>query len=298
MAGNDSKALEQRIQDLERELKIKEHDLRLFRDEVSKLNEQLERFIGQLGQEIQLAHVIQKILVPTEITAIPGFEFSTKYEASHISGGDYFDIFELEDKFRFGILLASSSGHGMSALFLSVLLKLSGHYEARKGKSSHETLQLIAKEMVPNIPEGDKCSVFYASVDRRVLDLNYCLAGQLVGLFHRHSDGRLERLENQVPPLERGFNQTMTSTVISLSPRDRIILCSQGLLAIKNAQGDLFEEERLYKIVLDKTKASTHELRNEILFQAKLFGDNRELEKDITVIVLEVQDRVLKLAKS
>jgi phosphoserine phosphatase RsbU/P len=289
---------EKRVQELEAELKVKEQDLRLFRDEVSKLNEQLERFITQLSQEIHLAHAIQKILVPTEIPAIPGFEFSTKYEASSISGGDYFDIFELEDKFRFGVLLATSSGHGMSALFLSVLLKLSGHYEARKGKASNETLALIAKEMVPNIPQGEKSSIFYASVDRRVLELNYCHAGNLVGLYHRHHDGRLERLESLAPALHHEFSEKLESRKISLSPRDRIILCSPGVLTVQNSNGEHFEEERLYKIVLDQTKSTPHQLRNEIFFQVSQFAGGREIERDITVIVIEVQDRVLKLAKS
>ncbi|HEX4924549.1 MAG TPA: SpoIIE family protein phosphatase, partial [Bdellovibrionales bacterium] len=298
MANQDPKALEGRIRELEAELKIKEQDLRLFRDEVAKLNEQLEKFITQLGQEIHLAHAIQKILVPTEIPSIPGFEFSTKYEASSISGGDYFDIFELEDKFRFGILLATSSGYGMSALFLSVLLKLSGHYEARKGKSSHETLALIAKEMVPNIPENEKSSVFYASVDRRVLELNYCQAGDLIGLYHRQSDGRLERLENLAPALHRDFNQPLESRKISLSPRDRIVLCSPGVLTVKNPKGESFEEERLYKIVLDQSKSSAHQLRNEIFFQVNQFAQGQEMTRDMTVIVIDVQDRVLKLAKS
>src|SRR4051812_35517005 len=121
--------MQSRIRDLEDELKEKEKELGLFRDEVSKLNTQLEMLIDQTGLEVSLANSIHKFLVPTEIPNIPGFDFSSKYEASAISGGDYFDIFELEDRYRFGILLSCSSGYGMSAVLLSILMKLSSQME-------------------------------------------------------------------------------------------------------------------------------------------------------------------------
>ena len=97
-------SLQQRVRELEAELLEREKDLAVFRDELNRANEQLEQFIKQIGQELKIASLIQKALVPTEFPNIPGFEFSTKFVPSPISGGDYFDIFEHEDKFRFGIV--------------------------------------------------------------------------------------------------------------------------------------------------------------------------------------------------
>src|SRR6476469_8091482 len=117
-------SLQSRVRELELELGDREKDLAVFRDELAKANSQLERFIKQINSELKMASTIQKALVPTEFPNIPGFEFSTKFVPSPVSGGDYFDIFEHEDRFRFGIVLASSSGYSMSALFLSVLLRM------------------------------------------------------------------------------------------------------------------------------------------------------------------------------
>src|SRR6186997_1220445 len=93
-----------RISELEQEVKERQADLRRFREELGKANQKLEGLIGQLHTEVKLAHVIQKALVPTEFPHINGFEFSTKFVPSSISGGDYFDIFEHEDRFRFGVI--------------------------------------------------------------------------------------------------------------------------------------------------------------------------------------------------
>src|SRR4051812_3967350 len=101
MADPKISLLEEPIKELESELADRNRDLATFRSELSKANTQLEKFIKQVAQELKIAGLIQKALVPTEFPNIPGFEFSTKFVPSSISGGDYFDIFEHEDKFRF-----------------------------------------------------------------------------------------------------------------------------------------------------------------------------------------------------
>ena len=91
--SSEAGALKARIRELEGELVDRERDLSVFREELGKANIQLERFITQINSELKLASTIQKALVPTEFPNIPGFEFSTKFVPSAVSGVDYFDIF-------------------------------------------------------------------------------------------------------------------------------------------------------------------------------------------------------------
>lgn len=291
-------SLQQRVRELEAELLEREKDLAVFRDELNRANEQLEQFIKQIGQELKIASLIQKALVPTEFPNIPGFEFSTKFVPSPISGGDYFDIFEHEDKFRFGIVLASSSGYGMSALFLSVLLKMTGQLEARKGTSPDRILEMMAQELVPNIQAQDRANVFYGVFDRRSFEMTYSGVGGMVGLLLSYGTGKLQRLEWESTPFQVGFNATLKSKTVSLGPRDRVILVSEGAIKALNPKGEAFGEERLYKTVLAAPRLGVHDLRNEIFYQIERFTKGRELPHDVTVIVAEVKDRVIKLAKN
>jgi sigma-B regulation protein RsbU (phosphoserine phosphatase) len=291
-------AMQERIQELEAELADREKDLGVFRDELSKANAQLERFIKQIAQELKMASHIQKALVPTEFPNIPGFEFSTKFVPSLISGGDYFDIFEHEDKFRFGIVLASSSGYSMSALFLSVLLKMTGQLEARKGTAPDKILELMARELVPTIQSSDQAHVFYGVFDRRSFEMTYSGAGRVIGLLVSYATGKLQRLEWETQPFQQGFHGSLKSTALSLDPRDRIILCSEGVVKALDPNGEAFGEERLYKVVLAAPRLGVHDLRNEIFYQIEKFTQGRDLPNDVTVVVTEVKDRVIKLAKS
>lgn len=298
--ANDSsnEDLKARVRELEIELADRERDLSVFREELGKANQQLEKFIKQIGNELKTASVIQKALVPTEFPNIPGFEFSTKFVPSPVSGGDYFDIFEHEDRFRFGIVLASSSGYSMSALFLSVLLRMTGQLEARKGAPANQILELMGKELIPSIQANETASVFYGVIDRRGFDITFAGVGGVIGLLYSYTTGKVQRLEWKTPSFSKDFRGPIEATTISLNPRDRLILCTEGIVRAANLNGEQFGEERLYKAVLAAPRLGVHDLRNEILFQVERFSQGRELPQDATVVVTEVKDRVIKLAKT
>jgi sigma-B regulation protein RsbU (phosphoserine phosphatase) len=297
MKDKQMEILEERIHKLELELAEREKDLGVFRKELEKANQKLEGFLGHLTRELKVMAQIQKTLVPTEFPNIPGFEFSTKFVSGRTFGGDYFDIFEHEDKFRFGVVMAHSSGFSVSALLLSVLLKLTGQIEARRGTPPQQVMQSLCKELQPSLQNQDHAHVFYGMIDRRNFDLTYCSLGQSVGLHYAYGSGRLQRLENMDQPISKDLTETPVQRTISLNPRDRLILCTEGILKVQNKAGEEFGEERLYRAILGAPRVGVHELRNEILYQAHQFADQQEPEQDLTVLVLEVRDRVIKLAK-
>lgn len=298
MAGEKPEELIKRVHELEQELTDREKDLAIFREELSKANARIERLIDQVSQELKLAQLIHKNLVPTEFPNIPGFEFSTKFLPSSISGSDYFDIFEHEDPLRFGIIVATSSGYSLTALFLTILLKMTGQIEAKRGIDPSALLQKIADELIPNIQEKESASIFYGCIDRRHFELSYSLAGGVIGLHHSYQDGILTPLKSETGPLVCQFKAKFSNQSLSLNPKDRIILCSEGLRLVANRAGEIFGMERLFKAIFEGPKLGVHELRNEILYRLNRFSEGEPIPRDVTIIVLEVNDRVIKLAST
>lgn len=297
MAQDPSEALRRRIQELEKEISEREKDLSRFRNELSQANTRLEAVLSQLNQELKTAQEIHKVLVPVEFPHISGFEFSSKFIPSEISGGDYFDIFEHEDRMRFGLMLASSSGHAMSALFLSVLLKFTGRIEARKGSEADQVLKLLSKELAPKMPEGAAADIFYGVVDRRNFQFSFCGLGQVTGLHQNFSNGELKMLLAPSPGLTRKVPMLPPAATLTLNPRDRLVLCSKGITEARNLNGETFGVARLSRTVLEGPKSGVHELRNHVLYELQKFTTGSEPERDRTVLVVEVKDKVIKLAK-
>lgn len=290
--------MEKRVEQLEKKLAEKEDELLRYSTEIAKLNTQLRDLIQQISLEIKMAHVIQKTLVPTEIPNIPGFEFSTKFIASFVSGGDYFDIFEHDDRFRFGMILSCSSGHGMSALFLSVLMKLAGSIEARKGAGPANAILSMAKELIPNIQTSDSADVFYGVMDRSTYEMEYTLAGDVVALHFTNAENGIVRLRSHSPSLSSEFVMELQSEKISLNARDRLVIVSKGVVESPNAKGEPFGVKRVEDCIFSKKGTSVHELRNEILYQVEKFTGKSEPDRDQTVMIMEVKDKVIKLARN
>ncbi len=297
MAADTFDSLRARIQELEQEVQDRENDLAVFRRELSTANKRLESLIGDLNQELKVVHTIHKHLVPTEIPNIQGFEFSTKFQPSFHRGGDYYDIFEHEDRARFGMIISCCTGHVMSALLLSVLLKMTGRMEARRGTGPHEMLKQIVAELLPTIEGKDAADIFYGVFDRRNFSLSYAKAGDVIALHYDAAAAELKLLKANAPAIGQGFQSDLISQQVALSPRDKLIICTKGLVEAKNLDGQLFGQDRLYKAIQEYATRGVHELRNQIFFQVQKFQSGQEPQRDMTVVVAEVKDRVIKLAK-
>lgn len=294
--ADESKKSQERIRELEQELQSKENELAQVRLRLSVANTQLEKVIDQISHEIRMAAKIQKLLSPTELPHIQGFDFSSKFQPGMKSGGDYFDVFEHEDRLRFGVVLASSSGYTMSALFLGVLIKMSTKIEARRGMNPEDMVAAIAKEMAPEMKSDDKVSLFYGILDRRSYEFKYCLAGVMAGYQQVPGRDALVTLEPTAPVITKDFNTKPQSLSLTLNSKDRLVLCSEGIFGAKNAEGRTWGTDALRDAVRAAPKAGVHDLRNEILFRCESHSGKADPDRDQTVLVWEVKDRVIKLA--
>ncbi len=286
MADENSQS-NKKIKDLQSELARKDAELAKYRHQLGRANETLEKIIVDLDHELKLAAKIQKLLSPTEMPSIPGFEFSSKFVPGMKSGGDYFDIFEHEDKLKFGILVSSSSGYTMSALFLSILMKFSGQIEARRGLSPEMVLKQLGSEILSEMGEKDSVSMFYAVVDRRNFEIKYSSVGKISCLYQSYSDEKMVQLESTGGPLSKASTFQPLAHSFQLNPRDRLILCTEGATRMNQVI------QSLQKL----SNSSVHDLRNEIVFQVESINQSQFPDRDLTVLVTEVKDRVIKLAK-
>lgn len=287
-----------RIAELEAELNERETDLRRFRSELNQANSKLEAVLRRLEDELKVAQFIHKILVPTEFPHISGFEFSTKFIPSAVSGGDYFDIFEHEDRLRFGIIVSSATGHTMSALLLNVLLHMTGQLESRKGSEPHQAVQSFAERLTGETGVHDRADIFYSLIDRRSYEMRFVRLGSIFVLYQNAQTGEVRSLGLEQPGLGPDFRPPAQSEAIALNPRDRLLICTRGVIEVKNDKGEMYGIERVTRSFLGGPKRGPHEMRSHILYEVSRYSQSGDLQRDQTVLVVEVKDKVIKLAKS
>jgi sigma-B regulation protein RsbU (phosphoserine phosphatase) len=294
--SEDSQLLS-RVRQLERQLIEKEQDIVFFQNELQKVNQKLEQLVLKTQQELKIATKIHKFLVPTEFPNIPGFEFSTKFLASPKSGGDYFDVFDHPGKMKFGGVVSSASGYALSALMMSVLLKYTGMRLLADCKTAAEAVEQMKKDIDDAMDESGSINLVYFIVDRKKYNLSLSVIGGAVVYFYDYHNNDLKELEANADKIQLGDQQKMTSHELPLNPRDRLIICSPGFFELTNLNDEKFSKQALKKNIQSVIKNEVHQVKNEILFQAEKFASGVEAPRDRTVVVMEVKDRVIKLAK-
>lgn len=284
----------QRIEELETELRDRQRDLELYRKELISVNQRVERLLQTAHYEVKNLQKMQAVLVPTELPNLQGFEVSSKFVPSYERGGDYFDLFEHEDRLRFGIVMSSCEGYGTSSLLLSLLLKFTSRMEARKGAAPDKIVKVLLKELKDQLAPSSQVDLFYALVDRRTFEMNYCRIGEIYAFHHGVSQSGYDLL-GPAQTLDEALQKVEARTV-QLNPKDRMLFCTRGVTESKSLTNEVFGLDHLLKTLMKAPKRGAHELRNEVLFQLSQHQGGQSPTRDQTLLVLEVNDRVIKLA--
>lgn len=286
--------LKAKLSEMQEELSSRNEDIDTYKQAFTDLNARLQTVMSYLSQNIESMKQLQKALVPTKNPSIPGFEFSTKFNSGSSAGGDYFDIFSLGDKSRFGIVVGTSSDYTTSALLLATLLGVSS--KATYTLEPGQLLENIGRELSPQFGEKVKVDLFYGSFDRR----NYVLSYSAVGgscIFHQdYETGKVKLLTGASEALAHGFEAYPGTQELALGPRDRLVICSRGYVIEANEAGDKYGSPRLAADIMEASDRGAHELRNHLILKSSSFLNKKSFDYDRTLMVVEVMDKVIKLA--
>lgn len=295
MANKKEKDLESRIEELEIELRQKEVELAAYRNEFKKLSYRLEKMTLKMTDELNTAQRLQKILSPTEIPRISGVDVSSKFIPGSQYGGDYLDLFEYADRLKFGVLVTSASGYAMSSLLLTVIFDLTAKIQAKKPISIEQFIKELINECQKNMSAKDSFSLFYGVMDRRTFEMTYCLLGSLDAFHQPHSSTALRRLEPCADRILKETQVTAEPKKIFMESKDRFILLTEGIRNSKNSKNAYWGPEGILEAIYAAPRSGVHDLRNEILFRNEQFTQAEAPERDQTVLVMEVKDRLIKL---
>jgi len=237
------------------------------------------------AQEYEEAKEIQQGLLPKQIPQMPGLEISGSWRPARIVGGDYFDVFKLNES-SLALCIADVSGKGMPAALLMSNLQAIVRALASETLSPRELTEKINRAMFHNVAGGKFITFFYALIDSRRRRLHYSNAGHNAPILVRE-DGTQLRLEEGGLVLGAFQESSYQQGEVELRPGDRLVLFTDGLTEAMNGKEEEFGEERLVQALLCDRRLTADALQNRLLDQVYEFSGG-ELEDDVTVLVLSV----------
>ncbi len=116
-----------RVKERSEQLAVKAADLQ-------RASVKLHEAKQQMDQELELARRLQESFLPQTLPTLPGVRFAVKYKPYASVGGDFYDVFRLDEK-HVGFYIADAMGHGVPASLLTIFVKKGVRAKEISGKS-------------------------------------------------------------------------------------------------------------------------------------------------------------------
>jgi sigma-B regulation protein RsbU (phosphoserine phosphatase) len=282
------------LEDLRARLEAKEQEVVFLKDELLKAAHQIERFAERMENQNQISANLLKILSPTELPNIPGFEISSKFVAS-IKGSEYLEILNFSEKNRFGVLMSHADGPGLSALFLACLLKFSPQIQSSRKWAPKTFVQKLAEELMPHFEADHSASILYGYFDRASSELHFTARGDF-GILIRDTSGKIHLASPHHSAINKETQNWDSQDKLPLALDECMVFISPGFL--KSMDGEQ-ATAKLNKIIPELEKLDWKDLnqvRNELFVLQKQYAGSDTAKYDASVIVMKNKDRSLKLA--
>ena len=244
-----------------------------------------ERRLLSIENELAVARKIQASILPAVIPNQKCLQILAAYHPMTAVAGDFYDFIPV-DAHRLGVLIADVTGHGVPAAMIAAMVKMAVQTVVPSAQSPTDVLQGLNR-LLSGQPSDHFVTAAYLFVDTESHTARYSAAGHPPLLLTRN--GSFQRIESNglvfgvLPDAEYPVRE------IALSPGDRLILYTDGVLEPENANGQPFGDFRLEKVVLDSRSLPPSDLVDRLLSEIRSWPPASIGQKDdITLVVIDV----------
>lgn len=213
--------------------------------------------MDKLHEELRLAAVVQKELLPKSFPALPGINFQVFFRSAGYVSGDTYDVQQLDDH-HIGFFIADAVGHGVPAALMTMIINrgirmrtLAGdHYRIHEPS---EVLVALNKELIRHHSEAPRfASAIYGVMDTRDRTVTIAGAGHPPAIIYA-PDGSTTPVETEGSLLGVFADDDFAQTTINIEPDHMLVLYSDGFeTAFPDRQADCYERRLPNRRYLDR----------------------------------------------
>ncbi|MEX0780015.1 MAG: PP2C family protein-serine/threonine phosphatase [Balneolales bacterium] len=247
------------------------------------LEEQIEK--KRIDEELNLARVIQKKLLPDEIPYIKGIDLAAFNLPSRQVGGDYYDVIPFENNLFLAI--ADVTGKGVPASLLMANLQAMLQVMVPLNIDLAEATGKINTIIYKNTESDKFISFFWGKLDITNHVFTYVNAGHNPPYLFRAGTRDYEELSTGGILL--GAMPTLgpySEGSVKLGRDDMIVFFTDGVTEAMNSLEEEYAEKRLIKCIHKNKHRESGEVLNCIIDDVNAFRGN-QLGDDLTLMVIK-----------
>jgi len=241
-----------------------------------------ERERQRLEQEIGIARDIQQALLPKNFRDFPHLAVSGVNFPCLSVGGDYFDVFPLEDH-RTAFLLADVSGKGLGAALVTTMLQraLSG---MTLGTDPARVLNHVNRFLCDHVEVGRYATMFFGILDDTG-KLEYINAGHPSPILLRAGTAE-EAFKEGSFPVGLVPEAEFSTTTLQLQPNDTLVLYSDGVTEAMDPDEQLYGMHQLKALLMGKNELRLDQIQKTVLESVENFARGARQADDLTILLV------------
>jgi len=241
-----------------------------------------ERERQRMEQEIDIARGIQQALLPRDFRDYPHLAVAGCNFPCLSVGGDYFDVFPLDNK-RTAFLIADVSGKGLGAALLTTMLQgaLSG---MTLGTDPSRVLNHVNRFLCDHSEVGRYATMFFGVLDEEG-NLDFINAGHPSPFLIRQGVAQ-EPFSEGSYPVGLVPEAEYIALKIKLEPGDTLVLFSDGVTEAMDPDEQMFGVPRLRELLTGRTECPLDQLEKCILEAVENFARGASQADDLTLLIV------------
>lgn len=269
------------------------------KDEIGQLAKGFNTMVPALEERIHMrqaldvAHEIQRSLLPLEPPQIPGLQLAGLSVYSETTGGDYYDYLkslDAEDRgAHLGLVVGDVTGHGVPAAMLMTTARAFMRLRASLPGGPAEVLADVNHQLSRDVDQtGRFMTLFYAEYVPQTRLLRWARAGHEPALLYSAQTQSFSELAGQGLPLGAVQDWEYEEQQRVLEPGELLCMATDGVFEAANPEGEMYGKERLRALLRREHDKGAQELLDVVLQDLRSFRGQESFEDDVTLLLLKV----------
>ncbi len=235
--------------------------------------------------ELEEARRMLLAMLPLALPVLPGFEIAVHMTTASEVGGDYYDFLRGADD-DWTIAVGDATGHGLHAGMVVGLAK--GILQSANGAGGLGRMLNRIHTGLVSLNER-RASMTLVLVRLNGSTLRIASAGMPPVLIRRHGSGSVEEILLPGVPLGTLQRATWREHEVSVGEGDSILLMSDGLAEMPDAEGEPFGYDRVQREFARAGALEPAEALERLVGSADRHRGGESIRDDVTLLMLRVR---------